>query len=108
MPKTMALNGSNHIVQDAPAPIFTPQRATVVCIGAGVSGIALAIEMQRKLENFDLCIYEKNSDIGNFLVHQRATTADLTDLLRRWNLAGESVSRMCMYVFPVEICRHVP
>lgn len=95
----MALNGSNHIVQDAPAPIFTPQRASVVCIGAGVSGIALAIEMQRKLENFDLCIYEKNSDIGNLLVLQLVTTPELTNFLRRWHLAGKSLSGMCMYFF---------
>ena len=37
---------------------------SVVCIGAGVSGLATAVRVQESLENCDFTIYEKNSDIG--------------------------------------------
>ncbi|KEF57047.1 uncharacterized protein A1O9_07237 [Exophiala aquamarina CBS 119918] len=67
----MSVNGIKHTVQGSPAPIFSPQHVSVVCIGAGVSGIALAIEMHQKLQNFDLCIFEKNSDIGGTWLENR-------------------------------------
>lgn len=49
-------------------PAFTPTRKMrVVCVGAGFSGLLVAHKVQHelKLENeVDLCIYEKNPDIG--------------------------------------------
>lgn len=45
-------------------PIFSPKHVSIVCIGGGVSGIALAIEAQKTLKNFQLDIYEKNHDLG--------------------------------------------
>jgi NADH dehydrogenase FAD-containing subunit len=58
------LNGDKQSAQNTSDYIFAPQYVSIVCIGAGISGIALAIELQQKLENYDLCIYEKNPDIG--------------------------------------------
>ncbi|KAK5051557.1 hypothetical protein LTR84_003209 [Exophiala bonariae] len=64
-------NGNKQSVQNTSDYIFSPQHASIVCIGAGVSGIALAIELQQKLEDFELCIYEKNSDIGGTWLENR-------------------------------------
>ena len=64
-------NGDVQSPGDNDGPIFTPQRLSVVCIGAGVSGIALAIHMHRTLEAFDLDIYEKNHDIGGTWLENR-------------------------------------
>jgi heterodisulfide reductase subunit A-like polyferredoxin len=50
--------------QHVALPIFSPQRVTIVCVGAGVSGIALAIKLQQTLGEYNLDIYEKNSSIG--------------------------------------------
>ncbi|KAJ5640723.1 hypothetical protein N7528_000348 [Penicillium herquei] len=36
----------------------------VVVIGAGISGILACIRLVQKIPNLDLCIYEKNADIG--------------------------------------------
>ncbi|CAI7582011.1 unnamed protein product [Penicillium bialowiezense] len=36
----------------------------VIVIGAGISGILCCIRMNQRIANLDLCIYEKNADIG--------------------------------------------
>ncbi|KAJ5729799.1 uncharacterized protein N7483_004307 [Penicillium malachiteum] len=36
----------------------------VVVIGAGISGILACIRLAQRIPNLDLCIYEKNADIG--------------------------------------------
>ena len=40
------------------------RRIKVICVGAGVSGILDAYNIQTKTENVELTIYEKNRDIG--------------------------------------------
>jgi ribulose 1,5-bisphosphate synthetase/thiazole synthase len=46
-------------------PIYTPnRRLSVICIGAGASGLLLAYKLDRHFDTFDLTIYEKNADIG--------------------------------------------
>lgn len=36
----------------------------VVVIGAGISGIISCIRFNQRIPNVDLCIYDKNADIG--------------------------------------------
>lgn len=36
----------------------------VVVIGAGISGILACVRFNQRIPNLDLCIYEKNADIG--------------------------------------------
>lgn len=36
----------------------------VVIIGAGISGILACIRLVQRIENLELCIYDKNADIG--------------------------------------------
>lgn len=47
-------------------PLFTPRKLRIICVGAGYSGLMLAYYVKSmNLESFiDLCIYEKNSDVG--------------------------------------------
>jgi cyclohexanone monooxygenase len=46
-------------------PIHTPKRKlSVICIGAGASGLLLAYKLDRHFDDFDLTIYEKNADTG--------------------------------------------
>lgn len=44
--------------------IDKPRPLKVIYIGAGVSGIIGAIQFQKKLQNLELVIYEKNPDVG--------------------------------------------
>ncbi|KAJ6143406.1 monooxygenase [Penicillium samsonianum] len=52
-------------------PLFEKRRLRVVCVGAGASGLQLAHKAERLLENVDLQIYEKNSDIGGTWLENR-------------------------------------
>ncbi|KAF2094347.1 flavin-binding monooxygenase [Rhizodiscina lignyota] len=52
-------------------PLNSRSRVSVVCIGAGVSGIATAIRVQETLENCDFTIYEKNGDLGGTWLENR-------------------------------------
>ncbi|QPC60765.1 hypothetical protein HYE67_002996 [Fusarium culmorum] len=45
--------------------IHEPRPMRVICIGAGISGIAAAYKAQRQLVNTELIVYEKNHDEGN-------------------------------------------
>lgn len=50
------------IVQDRSIDEARPLR--VVVIGAGISGILACIRFTQRIPNLELCIYEKNADIG--------------------------------------------
>ncbi|CZR66722.1 related to monooxigenase [Phialocephala subalpina] len=54
-------------------PIFNPKKLRIVCVGAGYSGLMLAYHMKNmNMESYiDLCIYEKNSDIGGVWFENR-------------------------------------
>lgn len=52
-------------------PLFEKRRLRVVCVGAGASGLQFAYKAERLLENVDLQIYEKNSDIGGTWLENR-------------------------------------
>ncbi len=47
-------------------PCFSPKKLRVVCIGAGFSGIYMAMRLgaQACLENVDFQCYEKNENVG--------------------------------------------
>lgn len=45
-------------------PLHTKRKLRLICIGAGLSGIAAAYKYQRDLENVDFTIYEKNDDVA--------------------------------------------
>ena len=49
-------------LKEAPVENFRPMR--VICIGAGYSGIYVAIRIPERLRNIDLTVYEKNADVG--------------------------------------------
>ncbi|KAL9108350.1 MAG: hypothetical protein Q9227_006810 [Pyrenula ochraceoflavens] len=51
-----------YIIREEPLNSASP--VSVVCIGAGVSGLATAIRVQETLQNCDFAIYEKNDDLG--------------------------------------------
>ncbi|KAF8849457.1 FAD/NAD(P)-binding domain-containing protein [Acephala macrosclerotiorum] len=54
-------------------PIFTPRKLRVVCVGAGYSGLMLAyyVKVMNMESCINLCIYEKNSDIGGVWFENR-------------------------------------
>jgi hypothetical protein len=45
-------------------PLFEKRPIRVICVGAGAAGLQIAYKAERLLENIDLQIYEKNSDVG--------------------------------------------
>ncbi len=52
-------------------PLYQERPLKVVCIGAGVSGLATAIKIQETLTNVDFTIYEKNGDVGGTWLENR-------------------------------------
>lgn len=50
------------IAKDVPVENFRQMR--VVVIGAGFSGIYCGVRIPQRLRNVELCIYEKNPDVG--------------------------------------------
>lgn len=57
-----AVESPQSIVKDAPVENFRPMK--VVVIGAGFSGIYCGVRIPQRLRNVELCIYEKNPDVG--------------------------------------------
>lgn len=60
----------DHKSQPAPTMSIEPRAVDenrpvrVVIIGAGISGILACIRLVQRIPNLELCIYEKNADIG--------------------------------------------
>jgi hypothetical protein len=52
-------------------PLYTKRRLRIICVGAGAAGLQLAYKAERLLENIELQIYEKNSDIGGTWLENR-------------------------------------
>ena len=46
------------------SPIHAERHVRIICIGAGASGLLMAYKLQRHFQNFDLTIYEKNTEIS--------------------------------------------
>lgn len=47
------------------------RKLKVLTIGAGLSGIQLAYQIQKNCENVEHVVYEKNSDIGGTWLENR-------------------------------------
>jgi len=52
-------------------PLYSKAPIKVVCIGAGVSGLATAVRVQQTLKNVDFEIYEKNAELGGTWLENR-------------------------------------
>ncbi|OQU95919.1 hypothetical protein CLAIMM_02074 [Cladophialophora immunda] len=52
-------------------PLYTKRRLRMICVGAGATGLQIAYKAERILDNIDLQIYEKNSDIGGTWLENR-------------------------------------
>jgi NADH dehydrogenase FAD-containing subunit len=46
------------------SPMGTKRKLKVIFMGMGCSGINFASQLQKRMENIDLTIYEKNDDVG--------------------------------------------
>jgi cation diffusion facilitator CzcD-associated flavoprotein CzcO len=55
----------------AEQPLYTKRRVRIICVGAGATGLQIAYKAERRLENVDLQIYEKNNDIGGTWLENR-------------------------------------
>lgn len=60
-PETAAAE-SKHVVEDRSIDEKRPLR--VLVIGAGISGILSCIRFRQRIQNLEICIYDKNEDIG--------------------------------------------
>ncbi|KAL2067900.1 hypothetical protein VTL71DRAFT_15998 [Oculimacula yallundae] len=52
-------------------PIHAPRQMRLVCIGAGITGIAAVYKYKQQLTHTDLVVYEKNSDVGGTWLENR-------------------------------------
>ena len=52
-------------------PLNTKGKIDIACIGAGVSGLAAAMQVQQFMSNCDFDIYEKNGDLGGTWLENR-------------------------------------
>lgn len=48
----------------AGGPIHQERHVKIICVGAGASGLLFAYKIQRHFQNFDLTIYEKNTEVS--------------------------------------------
>ena len=56
-------------VEDRSIDEARPMR--VVVIGSGISGILASIRLRERVSNLELCVYEKNEDIGGTWLENR-------------------------------------
>lgn len=52
-------------------PLFTKRHIRLVCVGAGATGLEVAYKAERFLQDVEIQIYEKNSDIGGTWLENR-------------------------------------
>lgn len=45
-------------------PIHQERHVKIICVGAGASGLLFAYKIQKHFENFNLTVYEKNSEVS--------------------------------------------
>lgn len=51
--------------------IDEPRPLKVVIIGSGISGIMASVRFRQRIPNLDVCVYEKNADIGGTWLENR-------------------------------------
>lgn len=59
----------NYTIRESPMGTARPLK--VIFMGGGCSGINFAYQLQRKMQNVDLQIYEKNNDVGGTWLENR-------------------------------------
>lgn len=45
-------------------PLGEPRKLRIITLGAGASGLNVAYQIERRMQNVDFQIYEKNPDVG--------------------------------------------
>lgn len=73
----------------------------VVIVGSGISGIIASIRFRQRIPNVDLCVYEKNEDIGGTWFENRypgCACGEACHLLRELARANEADA--------YDVCRH--
>lgn len=61
-PETAAPEAPKHLLEDRSIDDNRPLR--VLVIGAGISGILSCIRFRQRIQNLEICVYDKNEDIG--------------------------------------------
>lgn len=61
-PVATALDTPERIIEDRSIDEGRPLR--LVIIGAGISGILSCIRFKQRIPNIEICVYDKNEDIG--------------------------------------------
>ncbi len=51
-------------MDEVDVPIHSARKMRIICIGAGPSGLCFAYKLQRSFENFELVLYDKNSQVA--------------------------------------------
>ncbi|RAK96856.1 flavin-containing monooxygenase [Aspergillus ibericus CBS 121593] len=67
--KTHEQPADSWVVEERSVDEARPLR--VVVIGSGISGIIASIRFRQRIPNLDLCVYEKNADIGGTWLENR-------------------------------------
>jgi hypothetical protein len=62
-------NEEGYTINEAPSGLLRPIK--IICLGAGASGINWAKLVQDQMENIELQIYDKNSDVGGTWLENR-------------------------------------
>lgn len=60
---------SKWIVEERSIDEARPLR--VVVIGSGISGIMTSVRFRQRIPNVDLCVYERNEDVGGTWLENR-------------------------------------
>ncbi|RMJ21396.1 monooxygenase [Aspergillus sp. HF37] len=68
-PKDAPPASDTNIIEERSIDHARPMR--VVVIGSGLSGIIASIRLRQRVSNLDLCIYEKNDDVGGTWLENR-------------------------------------
>lgn len=45
-------------------PIHAERHVSVICVGAGASGLLMAYKLQKHFTNYDLTVFEKNPEVS--------------------------------------------
>jgi cation diffusion facilitator CzcD-associated flavoprotein CzcO len=45
-------------------PIHAERHVSIICVGAGASGLLMAYKLQKHFTNFTLTVYEKNPEVS--------------------------------------------
>ena len=81
------------------APVENLRKMRVVVIGAGFSGIYCGVRIPQRLRNVELCIYEKNPDIGGTWYENRypGCACDIPSELKYYSLSGWCKRILCLW-----------